>query len=473
MQIIRRTSALLVLSVIVAVGFLASPGDEVPPSEAAHVGPAGSIHIEIATNVHIFLPTATAFDFDAQAYVNEYPAITDSAVDIRLGTDSILGYREILALNGAKIADLGVTNFASVDCAVATGASYAASAGSTAVVPTINTVYLVRLSATGMYSKLLLTGLDFTAPNGLVLDYENLTCPPDLTGRWAAVYSTSTQTHFGDCQGGLSQTGSSLTDGGDLWSCESNEVPVAGYTNVNLAGTLSGASVTGNLAGTVNFSGTFSADGRSGEGTWTGPNIGTYKTAKQRSTPGGPVSAIARTAFGENSFLTFPTTSTAGNTAIIGSPTTAYVNRPQFLFGGQIYHVITTVSPTGPGTGPYGFCIGYPGTSATTDIVGGVFETALQIAHLEESPLSPGHFDWVWYRDPPSDPVANRVCASVDSLSEFALVAPGSSVGGLVSILSDGDSSGARVWPYVAMAALSVSALGLVSLWMQRRRRLN
>ena len=143
---------------------------------AGHVGPIGSLHIEIAT--HTTPPSEEAFDFDSTSYAS----IADPSADIRLGTDPISGYQQLLGLNGGVLANLGLVDFEVVGCEDAESATFSTEVDTPVQgnVPTLNTVFLVNTGA-GMLAKLNLTLIDFTAPNGLAFDYETLDCSVEPT----------------------------------------------------------------------------------------------------------------------------------------------------------------------------------------------------------------------------------------------------------------------------------------------------
>ena len=137
---------------------------------ASHVGPAGSLHIEIAT--HPTPPSAEAFDFESMSYV----AIEDGSADIRLGTDPISGYQQLLGLNGGVGANLGLVDFQATGCEDAASATFLTQVDTTVNNSiTLNTVFLVT-TGTELLAKLNLTEIDFSAPNGLAFDYELLDC---------------------------------------------------------------------------------------------------------------------------------------------------------------------------------------------------------------------------------------------------------------------------------------------------------
>ena len=318
--------------------------------------------------------------------------------------------------------------------------------------------------------------------------------PPDVSGSWAAVYSTSALVHAGDCMGTLVQTGTALSGGG--WNCESAGAPTASGGTVT-TGTKSGLSINGTFAWTyppgltTSFVGTLTAGGSSATGTWNSNagTFGTFSAARQTLTPSGSGQVVSYPDAGAGgASLTFGGTNPGGYTAITSAPTSGGSVPPQFQLVGSppiYYHVLTTV-PHGP-PGPYIFCAGYPGTSSSTDTVGGVLETDLQIMHLEGS-------TFVAYPrySPGTDPIANIVCASVPFLSEFALVAPvtaptptptpgPSGVGGTVELLGQPDAQGnaeasrssSSAPPYAALAgAVTVAAAAVVvGGWYVRRRR--
>ena len=94
---------------------------------------------------------------------------------------SLLGYQELIGLNGGLLANLGLVDYAGFGCAEAAGASLSATISTglfAGDVPTLGTVYLVRTAA-GAFAKLRLDDVDFTEPNGLGFAYQALQCGPD------------------------------------------------------------------------------------------------------------------------------------------------------------------------------------------------------------------------------------------------------------------------------------------------------
>lgn len=149
--------------------------------QLTHLGPTGSFHLEVSA----VGKWPDAFDFEAPGYA----AYDGPAADVRLGGPavfewpaSIIGYRELLGLNGGGVANLGLADYSLVDCTTASATTFTASVPTplgTDAVPTLGTVYLVKTAA-GLVSKLELTGIDFTAPNGLSFAYEVLGCASSL-----------------------------------------------------------------------------------------------------------------------------------------------------------------------------------------------------------------------------------------------------------------------------------------------------
>ncbi len=185
---------------------------------AGHVGPIGSLHIEIAT--HPTPPTAEAFDFESTSYVG----VADPSADIRLGTDPFIGYRQLLGLNGGVLANLGLVDFKVVGCEDAESGTFSTEVDTPLEgnVPTPNTVFLVKTGA-GMLAKLNLIEIDFTAPNGLAFDYEILDCsveptptptpPPEATPTPTPTAPAATATAT-PTPTALAASGSTPSDGG-------------------------------------------------------------------------------------------------------------------------------------------------------------------------------------------------------------------------------------------------------------------
>jgi hypothetical protein len=106
----------------------------------------------------------------------------------------------------------------------------------------------------------------------------------------------------------------------------------------------------------------------------------------------------------------------------------------------------------------------------------GTDETTLQIGHYDPPN---GINGWVFQRyelangppPPYSDTGLNTVCASVDHLSQFALVTTTASVGGLVSIVAGDSSSVVSTWLWVTAIAGSSVVLASAGVWIERRRR--
>ena len=151
---------------------------DVPPAAADHIGPVGNIHLETSGGV------SDAFDFETLSYV----AQGNFAADLRLGhypaevNHESIGYRLIVALNGAGIASLGTVDVSAVSCSDFVGATLDVRIGSVPApaVPTIGTVYLLKTGG-GTYVKLSLTGIDATNPNGLFFAYEVMGCGGPVT----------------------------------------------------------------------------------------------------------------------------------------------------------------------------------------------------------------------------------------------------------------------------------------------------
>ncbi len=162
-----KTIIILVIIGVLVAGTLISS----TPAFARNIGPIGEFHIEIP-------PSSDAFDFEGVSYV----VPVDLSADVSLGQETIIGYRTMLGLNGAQIANLGIVDFISTTCSDFNTASFSNTISTTLpgdVVPTSLTVYLVE---TGQETKVKLQlqefGIDFTAPNGLKFDYEILECVP-------------------------------------------------------------------------------------------------------------------------------------------------------------------------------------------------------------------------------------------------------------------------------------------------------
>lgn len=172
MRVHRLATSLAV--VLVAVAVL-----NVGTVSAKHFPPASSLHLEA-----IGL-TSDAFDFEARSYVDQ----GDIGADFRLGhypgevVHHLVGYRLLVGLNGAVLANLGVVDYASVGCAEFDAAGFAGSIASAYVdiVPLAGTVHLVKTGA-GTLVKMNLTLIDFTTPNGLGWEYEIVDCSGPGTG---------------------------------------------------------------------------------------------------------------------------------------------------------------------------------------------------------------------------------------------------------------------------------------------------
>jgi hypothetical protein len=253
----------------------------------------------------------------------------------------------------------------------------------------------------------------------------------DMTGDWASVYSRETLTSAGDCIGSLSQTGSAVTHTGLGIQCESGGTPTG--TNGQVTATLTGQSLTG----TIDFSappfvyqttidtGTITKDGNSGSGTWhvtgtTDPQSrGTWVAGRLVNTPAGTAVTVN---LNYNTTITFDNVnSPGGGTQVIAAETVSTELPPNFSSPpelGLYYHVLTT-APYKTGPGAVIICRDYPDANNDGYIDGtspppGFDETMLQIRHLESG---------VWVdRTTSLDTVNNRICATTESLSEFALV---------------------------------------------------
>jgi hypothetical protein len=203
---------------------------------------------------------------------------------------------------------------------------------------------------------------------------------------------------------------------------------------------------------------------------------GTFEAALQTNTTSPATVTAPNAGPGVGANLTFAGSATTGYTAIITAPTGGGPLPPNFMLVGQYYHVITTVPGTGTaGGGPYIFCAGYVEDIGGPGLVGGAPEGGLQIWHFESGGFTPKNRHDGGSPPPFSDtnntgPTANTVCAQVDFLSEFALVAPVTSVGGLVSIVAGDSSSGVNTWLLAASIA-GVIALATAGGWMVLERR--
>lgn len=291
------------------------------------------------------------------------------------------------------------------------------------------------------------------------------------------VYSQTPNTNFGDCTASFLFTGGTFyTQGPSGITCASNGVPIGGGI---LGANLIGTTFSGQLAfptplTVINFSGTVSPDGNTMSlGTWnslSGPATGTWTASRQQITPAGSMQTVTE----GGATLVFVGTNPGGATAIVTAPTADGTLPSSFQLVGQYYHVVTTVPGTStPGSGPYIFCAGYTDDGNGREISTGVLEGFLQIAHFNETTL-------VWELEPRyeitggllpppySSTFANRVCARVDHLSQFALVTT-TSVGGLVSIVGGGSSSAVGTWLRVTAIAGLATALAGAS-WIARRR---
>lgn len=156
------TSGAWVTPVVDAV-VLPAHADMSGPSCMSATGRTGSFHIEVGGS------DPEAYDLDAGVLTTE----SDSAADIRLGKPpevslELLGYRLLVGLNGATLALFGIVDPDSVDYCAAIKATYSDSAALPS--PYTGSVVTVRTSG-GLVVRLLITNLDFSAPNGLFIDY--------------------------------------------------------------------------------------------------------------------------------------------------------------------------------------------------------------------------------------------------------------------------------------------------------------
>lgn len=133
--------------------------------------------------VSLEVPNAsgTQFGFDVES-ASLAPA-TAASTDVRTHTNTSVGYRQLIALNGSGVAKLSTTDFTAVDCFAMRNASFELSVftgvdGTTDPVP--GTIYVVRSRVDG-YAKMQLVSVKQTAPKGLVLDYLTSDCPSDTT----------------------------------------------------------------------------------------------------------------------------------------------------------------------------------------------------------------------------------------------------------------------------------------------------
>lgn len=123
--------------------------------------------------------TQSGFDVDGATLT---PA-TASSTDVRTNTSTTFGYRQLVALNNAGVAKIGMMPLGDVSCAMLRSAAYGPSVftgvdGTTDPVP--GTVYAVR-SVLNVYAKMSLVAIDTGTPKGLILDYETSDCPLDST----------------------------------------------------------------------------------------------------------------------------------------------------------------------------------------------------------------------------------------------------------------------------------------------------
>jgi hypothetical protein len=321
------------------------------------------------------------------------------------------------------------------------------------------------------------------------------TANPDLSGSWASAYSIGTSSTLGDCTFNLFQNSTDhyINPGPIPGSCQHNGVTTLG--NLSLSATVTGTIFSGSFpfpiatfpfSVPVSFSASVSPDGdHLSNGTWNGgPYSGTWTADRLQTTPSGSGQTItAPDAGSDGASLTFGGTNPGGLTSIISAPT-ADVSLPAgFHLVGQYYHVITTV-PHGP-PGPYIFCAGYldadnDGIEDTTHVP----EATLQIDHLNDTTHSwepQTRYDGSSPPNPYTDTDANRVCASVDHLSQFALVttsgpvtphptADPNAVGGLVDIVGSDSSSGVSSWLWAATAGVAI-ALAAAGGWLALERR--
>jgi YVTN family beta-propeller protein len=293
----------------------------------------------------------------------------------------------------------------------------------------------------------------------------------NLTGAWGYVYAIGATT-FGECTTVLLQTDGGLSSTTNV-ECEAGGSPTA--TGGELTGTVTDGTVTGQIAfawpaGTAYFSGTASADGNTQQGNWGGdpgnlPN--TYTGSRLTDTPPGSGVTVTADSGGRTIDVTFDEVDVAGGTAIISDSSAAGTLPGQFQVLGLFFHVITTATYSPPLI----VCASYEdadnnGYEDTT----GSDETTLRILH-DEGGSFVDRTDFI-----NTDYVINKLCASVTSLSEFALVVP-NSVGGIAELpevagtpLEAPESSGANVGLIVA-AVVAASVVTLAGgAWYARRR---
>lgn len=145
---------------------------------AAGVGPAGAASGQIVLSVPSGT-TQSGFDVDGATMA---PA-TAASTDVRTNTSTTLGYRQLVALNGAGVAKLGTLSLDGVSCTMLREATYTSTVftGTDGTVdPVPGTVYAVR-TFLNTYAKLSLVSIDMGTPKGLVLDFVTLPCPLDST----------------------------------------------------------------------------------------------------------------------------------------------------------------------------------------------------------------------------------------------------------------------------------------------------
>jgi len=161
---------------------------------ATDTGPIGEFHIEVpCDNFANCTPLADldAFDLDNQSY----GTTSTAGVDVRTGVFpevplagglDFLGYKKLVGLNGATLANLGEGG--TLSCADTQTLTL------TSIIDTSNNIgqfpsgmtYAV-LTADGNLFLLTLINIDATAPNGLRLSYEILDCDVPIGGTFIPI----------------------------------------------------------------------------------------------------------------------------------------------------------------------------------------------------------------------------------------------------------------------------------------------
>lgn len=131
--------------------------------------------------VTLEVPAGSHFGFDVETAATA-PA-TAASTDVRTHTNTTVGHRQLVAINGAAVAKLASTDLASVGCAemrTASFASFVFTGADGTVEPVPGTIFVVRSRVDG-YAKMQIVSVKTTAPKGLVLNFVTSLCPLDST----------------------------------------------------------------------------------------------------------------------------------------------------------------------------------------------------------------------------------------------------------------------------------------------------